>query len=230
MSTTPQPQAPAEGVLTLEQALRRAFCLGQTYWQQADSESYSQNRKSDETRQKFEALVSSILSTPAGQAPAPAHEPEACQHDWRDFYAGPNRTHLICAKCEKRVATSQPAQEPAPAAAAPKSKPRKVTLGKIRANLEGLSKDELLSIATALVYEAQEPDATRYRWLRKKVCIVGSPATFHILNLPSPTYVAPDAAVEFDAAIDAARQEQKRTAKSNELSERGAHGEVHPNR
>jgi hypothetical protein len=105
-------QAPAEGVLTLDQALRRAFILGQTYWQQADSDSYSQNRKSDETRQKFEALVSSILSTPAGQAPAPAQEPEACQHDWRDFYAGPTRTHLICAKCEKTVTNPQPAQEP----------------------------------------------------------------------------------------------------------------------
>jgi hypothetical protein len=71
--TTPQPQAPAEGVLTLDQALRRAFILGQTYWQQADSDSYSQNRKSDETRQKFETLVSSMLSTPAGQ---PAQEPD----------------------------------------------------------------------------------------------------------------------------------------------------------
>lgn len=44
-------------------------------------------------------------------------------------------------------------------------------------------------------------DATRYRVLRRKVCIAGG--QFHILNL-DPTYVAPDAAVELDAAIDSA--------------------------
>ena len=44
-------------------------------------------------------------------------------------------------------------------------------------------------------------DAARYRLLRRKVCIVGG--KFHILNL-DPRYIAPDAAVELDAAIDAA--------------------------
>lgn len=38
-------------------ALRRAYSLGQTYWQQADSESYAQNRRADETSRKFEDLV-----------------------------------------------------------------------------------------------------------------------------------------------------------------------------
>lgn len=38
-------------------ALRRAWQLGQTYWQQADSESYSQNKKSVETQAKFQQLV-----------------------------------------------------------------------------------------------------------------------------------------------------------------------------
>ncbi len=38
-------------------ALRRAFSLGQTYWQQADSEYTSQHRKADETSAKFEHLV-----------------------------------------------------------------------------------------------------------------------------------------------------------------------------
>lgn len=42
---------------TLAKALRRAYHLGQTYWQQADSESYAQNRRADETARKFEALV-----------------------------------------------------------------------------------------------------------------------------------------------------------------------------
>lgn len=45
-------------------------------------------------------------------------------------------------------------------------------------------------------------DAERYRVARAKVCIVGD--AFHVINL-RPTYVAPDAAIEFDAAIDAAR-------------------------
>lgn len=43
---------------TLAKALRRAYHLGQTYWQQADSESDAQNRRADETQRKFEALAS----------------------------------------------------------------------------------------------------------------------------------------------------------------------------
>ena len=37
-------------------ALRRAFSLGQIYWQQADSEYISQHRKVDATRAKFQEL------------------------------------------------------------------------------------------------------------------------------------------------------------------------------
>lgn len=48
---------------------------------------------------------------------------------------------------------------------------------------------------------AAEADAERYRLLRRKVGIAGG--LFHILNL-APTYVAPNAAIELDAAIDAA--------------------------
>lgn len=47
---------------TVEAALRRAFSLGQTYWQQADSVSYSQQLKSDATRAKFNALVAETLA------------------------------------------------------------------------------------------------------------------------------------------------------------------------
>ena len=43
---------------TLAKALRRAYHLGQTYWQQADSKSYAQNRRADETKRKLDALVS----------------------------------------------------------------------------------------------------------------------------------------------------------------------------
>jgi hypothetical protein len=50
----------------LEQALRRAFDLGQTYWRQADSDSYKQNALSDETRAKFDTLVSETLRVRLG--------------------------------------------------------------------------------------------------------------------------------------------------------------------
>ena len=42
--------------LCAEDAIQRAFQLGQTYWQQADSESYSQNKKADLTLAKFREL------------------------------------------------------------------------------------------------------------------------------------------------------------------------------
>jgi hypothetical protein len=51
-------------------ALRRAYSLGQTYWQQADSDSYAQNRRSEETRQKFERLVAEtrdLIESAGGQ-------------------------------------------------------------------------------------------------------------------------------------------------------------------
>ena len=57
---------------TVSIALRRAWQLGQTYWQQADSEYTSQHRKADETQGKFDALVEetrTALST-AAQLPA----------------------------------------------------------------------------------------------------------------------------------------------------------------
>lgn len=59
---------------------------------------------------------------------------------------------------------------------------------------------------------AEALDAARYRWLRRKVCIIDQAgfmsdhryAKFEILDMPYPTYLAPDAGVEFDATIDAA--------------------------
>ena len=41
----------------VSKAMRRAFQLGQTYWQQADSDYTSQHRKADETHARFQALV-----------------------------------------------------------------------------------------------------------------------------------------------------------------------------
>jgi hypothetical protein len=45
----------------IQQALQEAFLLGQAYWQQADSDSYAQHRKSDVTMQEFIDLKNSFL-------------------------------------------------------------------------------------------------------------------------------------------------------------------------
>ncbi|WP_027810115.1 hypothetical protein [Burkholderia cenocepacia] len=59
-SSASAPADAGEARLTDEQlrkALSQAWNLGQTYWQQADSEYASQNRKSDATSDKYRALV-----------------------------------------------------------------------------------------------------------------------------------------------------------------------------
>ena len=48
-------------------ALKRAFQLGQDYWYQADHEFVSQNKKSDETRAKFEQLIDDTCQALAKQ-------------------------------------------------------------------------------------------------------------------------------------------------------------------
>ena len=54
----------------IEKALRRAFSLGQTYWQQADSESYSQNKKSEDTYLKFQSLVAETIEQQPDSKPS----------------------------------------------------------------------------------------------------------------------------------------------------------------
>lgn len=49
-------------------ALARAWQLGQTYWQQADSDSYRQQDKSDKTRAKYLSLVNEISTLLAASA------------------------------------------------------------------------------------------------------------------------------------------------------------------
>ncbi len=46
----------------VRKALREAFRLGSTYWQQADSEYASQWKKADATRAEFDTLVETTLS------------------------------------------------------------------------------------------------------------------------------------------------------------------------
>jgi hypothetical protein len=45
----------------VSKALKTAFELGKTYWMQADSQSFAEQRRSDETFAKFRALESSTL-------------------------------------------------------------------------------------------------------------------------------------------------------------------------
>jgi hypothetical protein len=59
-------RVPDDTIDAVAKALRRAWQLGQTYWQQADSESLSQQRKSDVTQALFAGLeqeVEDLLSS-----------------------------------------------------------------------------------------------------------------------------------------------------------------------
>jgi hypothetical protein len=44
-------------------AMQKAWQLGQTYWQQADSEFVTQHKKADATYEKFNALVEETRNT-----------------------------------------------------------------------------------------------------------------------------------------------------------------------
>ena len=66
-----------EGVVLLRDALRIAFRYGETYWQQADSESYAENRRSDETMAKFKSWADETAETlTAAQHPTPRPQGE----------------------------------------------------------------------------------------------------------------------------------------------------------
>lgn len=72
-------------------ALRRAYSLGQTYWQQADSEYVSQHKKAATTATKFGKLVDDIVAQVAARSaispdgvPAQASAAEVVPLAWRD--------------------------------------------------------------------------------------------------------------------------------------------------
>lgn len=55
---SPQPLTLSEEQIEIAcDSVSKAFQLGQTYWQQADGESYKQNKKSYETLERYHALV-----------------------------------------------------------------------------------------------------------------------------------------------------------------------------
>lgn len=70
----------------------------------------------------------------------------------------------------------------------------------------GAPAEQAAACEYAAGYARDAEDARRYRWIRRRACIVATNpgAKFEMINLPSPTYVAPDAAIELDAAIDRA--------------------------
>lgn len=59
----------------VSKALRRAWQLGQTYWQQADSDFVSQHKKSDITQARFDELIeetrAAVATTPTAVLPEP---------------------------------------------------------------------------------------------------------------------------------------------------------------
>ena len=51
------PEVSEDKIDAVSKALRKAWQLGQTYWQQADSESWKQNAKAGDTQDKFMELI-----------------------------------------------------------------------------------------------------------------------------------------------------------------------------
>ena len=72
-----QPVATSDDVQdAVYKALLRAWQLGQTYWQQADSDSTCQQNKSDATQHKFSELIEKTRAMLA-TTPPPATAPES---------------------------------------------------------------------------------------------------------------------------------------------------------
>ena len=78
----------------VSKALRRAWQLGQTYWQQADSEFQSHWKKADATQATFDQLVedtrAAILTSNSGTQPAPSAPSEEAAAEM-----GANGGHVV---------------------------------------------------------------------------------------------------------------------------------------
>lgn len=66
-----QAEAVSSDVEVIRKALERAFIMGQKYWVDADSESYIANKRSDVTRQKFNAMRDEVCAAIAQQKGQP---------------------------------------------------------------------------------------------------------------------------------------------------------------
>ena len=81
---------------TLEKALKLAFNLGQTYWEQADSDYVSQQNKSNGTREKFNQLITDTCAALAIAEPA----------GWQKIETAPEGTMILCANMKAMDARS----------------------------------------------------------------------------------------------------------------------------
>jgi len=90
----------------LRKKLRTAYNLGQTYWQQADSEYRRDHKKSVETANKFCELIEHVVSAvtfemnraSAAQESAPAELPTTTIERWQDrLRLCPSREELMAA-------------------------------------------------------------------------------------------------------------------------------------
>jgi hypothetical protein len=151
----------------VSKALRRAWQLGQTFWQQADSDSYKQQDKSDETQKKFEVLVEETRQLLSASAPAAPQQPAQA--------AAVRVCEISDIQCSRNCGTGACKNEPPVAAVAQDE--RALDLPKaLRAladeyiNTPSLSM-QLLGLARAASPQAtatltdEARDAARYRWL-----------------------------------------------------------------
>jgi hypothetical protein len=71
LKAQPQPEAVAltdkQIALEIEAAMRRSFSMGLKYWAQADSGSWSQNKKSFETLAKFNSYIEEVRAVLAAK-------------------------------------------------------------------------------------------------------------------------------------------------------------------
>lgn len=113
---TRAPALSPPGMGEIEAAMNHAFSLGQTYWQQADSDSYKQNAKSVETRDKFDVLLENTLTLIRTALAAPRVPDAVPKTDIRPlcYSCGCRSDHgrdwqgrSICSKCRPRPPASE---------------------------------------------------------------------------------------------------------------------------
>lgn len=75
-----------------EKAIALAFSMGQTYWQQADSESFKQNVKANETLARYRTLMEETLALFAALSPYERQEAAAAGQGEREAFEAHART------------------------------------------------------------------------------------------------------------------------------------------
>ena len=102
----------------LKLALKKAFDLGQRYWQQADSDFTSQWRKADVTLASFNQLVEDTIREALAEQPAQQQEPVYWQwrrkdQPWSLEYTFNSEVQVTTKDSERRALyTSPPASKP----------------------------------------------------------------------------------------------------------------------